>query len=88
MLRVKAPFSIFNGYETFQAGDIATVSGDQAKRIVLTGGHLVDAEDSPLPIEDAVRTLRISQDDLAMAEDGALRAQVQAAIDTVNNVEE
>jgi len=80
MIRVRAPFSLYNGYETFPANQVAVVSGDQAKRVVLNGGVLVDAQGKALPLEEAVRILRLNADDLAQATDPKLRTALAAAI--------
>jgi len=80
MIRVKAPFSLFNGYETFPAGTMAVVSADQAKRVVCCGGDVVDGDGNPVPLNEAVRMLRMNADDLAMAEDPARRTALAAAI--------
>jgi len=80
MLQVKSQDSIFNGDETFPAGKIATVSGDQAKRVVLRGGDLVDGEGNAVPLADAVNILRISTDDLSTIADAKLRDALSAAI--------
>ena len=88
MIRVKAPFSLFNGYETFPPKAMAVVSADQAKRVLCCGGDVVDGDGNPLPLDEAVRMLRLTEDDLRMADDPERRAVLAEAVAAVTQPQE
>lgn len=65
MIRVRVPYSVFNGYETADnPGDIIGVSPQQARKILVDGGALVDKDGNDLPLEEQVRMSRLELSDL------------------------
>ncbi len=87
MIRVKADFTIYNGYESTAAGDTAHVSGEQARKVVIKGGNVVDKAGKPLPLIDQVRLLRFDVDHL-IGHSGERVDQINAAIAVVQEQEE
>lgn len=62
MIRVKAPFSIFNGYESSEPDEITSVGPEQAVKVLFLGGDLVTREGEVVPLAEAVKILRITAD--------------------------
>lgn len=85
MIPVKATCEINNGYQKFPPGQVAFVSGDQARRIVARGGNVVDQAGSPLPLVEQVRMLRMTEEHLAWCRDVERQSELMTAIEEVNN---
>jgi hypothetical protein len=79
MIRVKAPFSINNGFETAEANEVISVSPDQAKKILKLGGDLVTKEGEVVPLAQAVNIVRLQLDELPAEDARDARAQELAA---------
>lgn len=68
MIRVTAPYSGFNGYQSFEAGDSPAVSPEQARKMVAAGGEVVNVQGEPVGLAESVRIVRLTLGDLPAPE--------------------